>query len=73
VSRRLIILGLDGFEISLAESMMASGDMPHMARLAETAAVLDLDHGRAKATGLAWEHVATGRGGARARAAAGPP
>ncbi len=62
MSRRLIVLGLDGFEISLAEAMMASGEMPHMARLAETASVFDLDHGRAKATGLAWEQVATGRG-----------
>src|SRR5262249_34873571 len=50
-----------GFEISLAESMMAAGTLPNMARLADAAAVFDIDHGTAKATGLAWEHISTGR------------
>lgn len=59
--RRLLVIGLDGFEISLADAMMAQGELPNMAYLAETAAVFDLDHGEAKATGLAWEHVSTGR------------
>ena len=60
-NRRLLVFGLDGFEISLAEAMMAQGELPNMARLAETAAVFDLDHGKAKATGLAWEQFSSGR------------
>ncbi|AHF00046.1 hypothetical protein THITH_07725 [Thioalkalivibrio paradoxus ARh 1] len=58
---RLLVIGLDGFEISLAEAMMAAGELPHLQALAANGAVFDIDHGRARATGLAWEQVATGR------------
>lgn len=58
--RRLIIIGLDAYEISLAESMMAAGDLPNMQLLADSSVIFDLDHGYAKATGLAWEHISTG-------------
>lgn len=59
--RRLLVVGLDGFEISLAESMMAEGLLPHMAALRARSAAFDLDHGAAKYSGLAWEHVSSGR------------
>jgi len=58
---RVLAIGLDGFEISLAERLMREGRMPHMARLRGASACYRLDHGSAKYTGLAWEHVATGR------------
>jgi predicted AlkP superfamily phosphohydrolase/phosphomutase len=59
--QRLLAIGLDGFEISLAERMMAEGSLPHMAALRARSAAFDLDHGKAKYSGLAWEHVSTGR------------
>ena len=57
---RVLMIGLDGFEISLAESMMADGLMPRMKALREKSATFRLDHGEAKYSGLAWEHVSTG-------------
>lgn len=59
--RRILAIGLDALEISLAESMMAQGRMPHLSRLAERSARFRLDHEGAKFTGLAWEHFSTGR------------
>jgi predicted AlkP superfamily phosphohydrolase/phosphomutase len=57
---RLMMIGLDGFDQRLAEPMLAAGRLPALRRLREGGAHLQLDHGPAKRTGLAWEHVATG-------------
>lgn len=59
-NRRLLIIGLDGLEISYAEKLMAAGQMPALAALQERSAKFLLDHGAAQRTGLAWEHVASG-------------
>ncbi len=59
--KRVLAIGLDGFEISLATQLMAQGRMPHLAALRERSARYDLEHGQAKYTGLAWEHVSTAR------------
>lgn len=58
---RLLVLGLDGFELSIAETLMAEGQMPHFKRLHERSASFALDHGDARDTGLAWEHFCTGK------------
>jgi predicted AlkP superfamily phosphohydrolase/phosphomutase len=58
--RRVLAVGLDGLEISLAERLMAAGEMPALAGLARRSARFRLDHGPAQRTGLAWEHVASG-------------
>ena len=58
---KLLAIGLDGFEISLAERLMAEGRMPNLARLRESSARFRLNHGPAKYSGLAWEHVSTAR------------
>ncbi|HUJ46350.1 MAG TPA: hypothetical protein VLV55_04405 [Rhizomicrobium sp.] len=58
--RRVLAIGLDGYEISLAESMMAQGLLPHMRALQKRSARFALDHGQARYSGLAWEHVSTG-------------
>ena len=58
---RLLVVGLDGFEISLAERLMTQGRMPHMTRLRDRSARFTLDHGLAKYTGLAWDHFSTGK------------
>src|SRR5436190_10213925 len=58
---RLLVIGLDGFEISLAERLMDDGRMPNMSRLREKSARFLLDHGVEKYTGLTWEFFSTGR------------
>jgi hypothetical protein len=57
---RVMMIGLDGFELSIAERMMAEGRLPAMRRLRERGANMLLDHGAARRTGLAWEHVSSG-------------
>ena len=58
--RRVLAIGLDGLEASLAERFMAAGEMPALAELRRRSACFLLDHGPAQRTGLAWEHVASG-------------
>jgi len=57
---RVLAIGLDGLEITLAERLMAAGEMPALTNLGRRAARFRLDHGPAQRTGLAWEHVASG-------------
>lgn len=59
--KRFLLLGLDGFEITLAERLMAEGRMPYLAGLRDRSRRYQLDHGAAKYTGLAWEHVSTAK------------
>lgn len=59
--RRVLMIGLDGFDIALAESFIRAGTLPNLARLRARSARFDLDHGLDKYSGLAWEHVASGR------------
>jgi predicted AlkP superfamily phosphohydrolase/phosphomutase len=58
--RRLLVIGLDGFDISLAERLLDEGTLPNLARLRLRSARYDLDHGFDKYSGLAWEHVVSG-------------
>ena len=58
--RRVMMIGLDGCEPTLADGLAAAGRLPVHARLQREAARCTLDHGGARRTGLAWEHVATG-------------
>ncbi|MGB0498964.1 MAG: alkaline phosphatase family protein, partial [Rubricella sp.] len=60
-SRKVIAIGLDGFELSIAEALITAGKMPHLARLREIGRTYLLDHGSARETGLAWEHFSTGK------------
>lgn len=65
--QRVIAIGLDGLEVTLAERLMAAGEMPALAALRQRAARFLLDHGAAQRTGLAWEHVASGQSPESAR------
>jgi predicted AlkP superfamily phosphohydrolase/phosphomutase len=65
--QRVVAIGLDGVELTLAERLMADGEMPALAELRRRAARFVLDHGPAQRTGLAWEHVASGRSPESAR------
>lgn len=60
MTERVMMIGLDGFELSLAERMMAEGRLPVLAGLERDGARLLLDHGEAKRTGLAGEHFSSG-------------
>src|SRR5262249_52395149 len=57
---RVLAIGLDGLEPTLAERLMAAGKMPALTALSRRAARFLLDHGAAQRTGLAWEHFASG-------------
>ena len=58
--RRILLLGLDGFDVDLAERFMREGLLPNFARLQAEGACFDLDHGRDKYSGLSWEHFSSG-------------
>jgi predicted AlkP superfamily phosphohydrolase/phosphomutase len=58
--RRVIAIGLDGYEESLERRFIEAGELPELARLRERSARYLLDHGPAQRSGLAWEHVSTG-------------
>ncbi len=60
MSRRILVIGLDGFETTIADKMIAQGRMPNFCRMLSASACVDLDHGAARRTGLAWEHFSTG-------------
>src|SRR4029450_2459038 len=57
---RVVVIGLDGLEVTHAERLMAAGELPALADLGRRSARFLLDHGPAQRTGLAWGHVASG-------------
>ena len=57
---KVLAICLDGYEQSLAEKMMKTGEMPNLAQMATRSARFLLDHGADLRTGLAGEHFATG-------------
>jgi len=59
-NRRLLVIGLDGFEEHIAKQLIAEGRLPTLQRLFKDGAFVPVDHGDAKRSGLAWEHFATG-------------
>jgi predicted AlkP superfamily phosphohydrolase/phosphomutase len=54
------MIGLDGLELSVAAPLFAAGELPALAAIRERAARFELEHGLARHTGLAWEHVSSG-------------
>ena len=59
-ARRVIAIGLDGYEVSLERRLIEAGDLPALAHMRARSARYLLDHGPAQRSGLAWEHVSTG-------------
>ena len=57
---KVLAIGLDGLEATLAERLMAEGQMPALAELRKRAACFRLDEGSARQAGLPWEHVVSG-------------
>jgi hypothetical protein len=60
MSHKVLAIGLDGLDVTLAQRLMAEGQMPALADVKKRAARFLLDQGPAQRTGLAWEHVASG-------------
>ncbi|HKY94090.1 MAG TPA: hypothetical protein VJL84_02245 [Kiloniellales bacterium] len=58
--RRVLFFGLDGYDPEIGTALIAEGRLPTLARLLKHGLRYDLDHGPARRTGLAWEHIATG-------------
>jgi predicted AlkP superfamily phosphohydrolase/phosphomutase len=58
--RRVLLIGLDGFDAVLAKHFAEDGLLPNFARLQNQGACFDLDHGRDKYSGLSWEHLSSG-------------
>lgn len=56
----ILLLGLDGFDIVLAKRFAREGLLPNFARLQTQGAGFDLDDGRDRYSGLAWEHFSSG-------------
>jgi predicted AlkP superfamily phosphohydrolase/phosphomutase len=59
-ARKVLAIGLDGYEASLGDRLMAAGELPALAALRRRSARFLLEHGPAQRTGLAWEHVSSG-------------
>src|SRR5277367_963750 len=58
--QKVLAIGLDGFEVSLAERYMAEGEMPALAALRNRSARFLLDEGPSRHAGVPWEHVVSG-------------
>ena len=59
-ARRVLLVGLDGFDAVLAKRFAEEDLLPNFARLQSQGACFNLDHGRDKYSGLAWEHLSSG-------------
>ncbi len=59
-AERVLVIGLDGLDIGLADHLMAQGELPALRGLRDRSARFLLEHGPATRTGLAGEHFASG-------------
>jgi predicted AlkP superfamily phosphohydrolase/phosphomutase len=59
-SNKILVVGLDGYDQNYAESLMARGELPYLAKVKADSACFELDHGSARRTGLAFEHFSSG-------------
>lgn len=59
--RRVLVIGLDGFDLGVAKQFIREGALPNFARLYSHGARFELDDGRDKFSGLAWEHFSSGQ------------
>jgi len=59
-SRRVLLLWLDGYDPAAGDALMAEGRLPELKRLRAESARFALEHGPARWTGLAGEHLSTG-------------
>jgi len=60
VGRQLIVLGFDGMDYEVTRRMIAAGELPHLARLAETGAFSPLETSIPPQSPVAWSDFITG-------------
>ena len=60
-SRRTLAIFLDGYEESVERALLRDGALPSLGRLREGSARFLLEYGPGQRTGLAGEHLSTGR------------
>lgn len=58
--RRVIALGLDGFDLDYARTLVDAGLMPNFAALEAASARFAIEHGPSRLTGLSWQHISAG-------------
>ncbi|MDX2031503.1 MAG: alkaline phosphatase family protein [Blastocatellia bacterium] len=58
--RRVIVIGLDGFDPNIVESLMGAGELPHLGRLREMGGYARLGTTYPAQTPVAWSTFATG-------------
>ena len=66
-ARRVVVLGFDGADPDVVATMIEAGDLPHLARLAETGALTPLATTRPSESPVAWATFATGMNPGRTR------
>ena len=57
---KLLVIGLDGYDATIADQLISKGRLPNLARLKSSSTRFFLDHGKQKYSGLSWEHFSTG-------------
>jgi hypothetical protein len=60
VNGKVLAIGLDGYEPSLEDELVAAGSLPGIARFRRESARFRLDPGSSQRTGLSWEHFSSG-------------
>ena len=58
-TRKILAIGLDGYEQSIGNKLIKAGELPAIASVAGQGATWLLQHGPDARTGLAWEHFST--------------
>ena len=56
---RVLVIGLDGVEITVADDLMAAGELPHLEALRRRSAAFLLENPPHRRTGLEWEQFAS--------------
>ena len=57
----LVMIGLDAFEGSILEQLLAAGELPHIARLRRQGRIARLEHGISATVGGVWREFLSGR------------
>jgi len=60
IARKVIVIGLDGLEFSIAGPMMAAGELPHLSRIASAGGMTRVRTTFPAQTPVAWSTFATG-------------
>ena len=60
MQQKLLLIGLDGYEASIGDALMAEDRLENIRRLSDRSARFTLGHGVEKYSALTWEHLSVG-------------